>query len=116
MKKELKLEILEKLSYSDITEAENGKEALKCIKTQNKSNQFNVILLDLKMPVMNGYDFFESLQTYIQDQPQLKMPYVIALTASAMNTDKERCLAMGMNQYLAKPIDIGALRDILNRL
>jgi len=109
---EILKEILNKLFYKKITQAGNGEEAL----NQVKKKQFDVILLDLKMPVMNGYKFFESLKECYENKIVEKMPYVIALTASAMNSDKQRCLDKGMNQYLAKPIDISALKSILEDL
>lgn len=101
-------DILVKLGYSEISEAENGQEALNIMREKT----FDVILLDLKMPIMNGYQFFETLK----QQKLKKMPYTIALTASAMLSDKERCLNMGMNQYLAKPLDISVLRTILLKI
>jgi signal transduction histidine kinase/CheY-like chemotaxis protein len=104
-------EILNKLSYTNIMQAGNGEEALKV----SKNNLFDVILLDLKMPIMNGYKFFELLKESHKKTIE-KMPYVIALTASAMNSDKQRCLDKGMDRYLAKPVDISALNDILEEL
>ena len=104
-------EILEKLSYKDVDEAEHGEQALKCIKKQ----QYDIILLDLKMPVMNGYRFYELLKEHYEHDPN-KMPHVVALTASAMNSDKQKCLNMGMDDYLPKPINIGNLRQILDNI
>ena len=105
-------EILSKLGHTNIVETENGLEALNAL----KSNEFDVILLDLKMPVMNGYQFFENMKLMHKDGQLKNIPYTVALTASAMNTDKQRCLAMGMNQYLAKPINITELKDVLQML
>jgi CheY-like chemotaxis protein len=102
-------EIVTKLGYARATEVENGEEAIQSVMI----NKYDVILLDLKMPIMNGYTFFEKLKTLHKSKRIDDIPYTIALTASAMTSDKQRCLEMGMNQYLAKPLDIGELRNIL---
>jgi signal transduction histidine kinase/CheY-like chemotaxis protein len=105
-------EILTKLGYSNISETENGLDALDVI----KKDEFDVVLLDLKMPIMNGYQFFENMKVLYKESQIKKIPYTIALTASAMNSDKQRCFAMGMNQYLGKPINVNELKEVLNNL
>lgn len=105
-------EILSKLGYTNIVTSENGLQALDAI----KQDEFDVILLDLKMPVMNGYEFFENMKLLHKESKIKNMPYTVALTASAMNSDKQRCFAMGMNQYLGKPINVNELKTVLQKI
>jgi len=81
-----------------IVEATNGVEALERLAEQ----PFDIVLLDVHMPVMDGKEVIRRIRA--SDQPWKEIP-VIALTADAMSGDRERFLAMGMSEYLAKPID-----------
>jgi signal transduction histidine kinase/ActR/RegA family two-component response regulator len=81
-----------------ITEAVNGQEALDRLAEQ----EFDIVLLDVHMPVMDGKEAIRRIRA--SDQPWRDIP-VIALTADAMSGDRERFLAMGMSDYLSKPID-----------
>jgi CheY-like chemotaxis protein len=81
-----------------ITEAVNGQEALDRLAEQ----EFDIVLLDVHMPIMDGKEAIRRIRS--SDQPWRDIP-VIALTADAMSGDRERFLAMGMSDYLSKPID-----------
>ncbi len=76
--------------------AENGKIAIEKL----ENNTYDIILMDLQMPEMNGFDATE----YIRNTMKLTIP-IIALTADVTTVDLEKCKAVGMNDYLAKPID-----------
>lgn len=76
--------------------AENGKIAVE--KLQNES--YDVVLMDLQMPIMNGFDATE----YIRNTLKLDIP-IIALTADVTTVDLAKCKAVGMNDYIAKPVD-----------
>jgi PAS domain S-box-containing protein len=76
--------------------AGNGKIALEKL----RANRYDVVLMDLQMPVMNGFETTE----YIRNELQLKVP-IIALTADVTTVDVEKCKAVGMNDYISKPID-----------
>ena len=76
--------------------ADNGKIAIE--KLQNES--YDIILMDLQMPVMNGFEATE----YIRNTMNLTIP-IIALTADVTTVDLEKCKAVGMNDYIAKPVD-----------
>lgn len=76
--------------------AENGKIAIEKL----EANQYDVILMDLQMPIMNGFETTE----YIRKNMNSKIP-IIALTADVTTVDLAKCKAVGMNDYLAKPVD-----------
>ncbi|MBF0287767.1 MAG: transporter substrate-binding domain-containing protein [SAR324 cluster bacterium] len=77
--------------------ANNGKEAVE----HEKLAEFDVVLMDIQMPVMNGYDASQT----IRKNPKFKDLPILAMTANAMAGDKEKSLAAGMNDHVAKPID-----------
>ena len=75
--------------------AENGADALRRL----DQSQFKLVLMDMMMPVMNGYDATKAIRA----NPKLKNLPVIALTANAMKGEDEKCRAAGCSDYLAKP-------------
>jgi signal transduction histidine kinase/CheY-like chemotaxis protein len=81
----------------DILEATNGKEALDLI----AQHEFDIVLLDVHMPVMDGKETIARLRA----EPRWKDLPVIALTADAMSGDREKYLALGMTDYVSKPVD-----------
>ncbi len=70
------------------------------------ANGYDIVLMDIQMPVMDGY---EATQLIRANHPGLDQLPIVAMTANAMNADKERCLAVGMQDHIAKPIDPNAL-------
>jgi len=92
--------------HVEITEAENGQLALDRLAEKT----FDIVLLDVHMPVMDGCETIRRIRA--SSAPWRTVP-VIALTADAMEGDRERFVAMGMTDYLAKPID---RRDLLNKV
>lgn len=76
--------------------AENGSVGIKKI----KENKFDIVLMDMEMPVMNGYE----AATIIRNEMKSSIP-IIAMTAHAMAGERERCLSLGMNDYISKPIN-----------
>ena len=88
-----------------IQEAENGKRALEALKNLS----FDAVLMDIHMPVLDGIETFKAMQA----DAQLKQIPVIALTANAMSTDRDKYLSLGMDGYIAKPINYD---DILSEL
>ena len=79
--------------------ASNGQEAFDLF----KSEQFNLILLDCQMPVMDGYEATISIRNYEKEQNLEQIP-IIALTANAFSSNKEKCLSIGMNDIITKPV------------
>ena len=101
------LRLLEQLGYrADI--AGNGLEVLDALDRQG----YDVILMDMQMPEMDG---LEATQRVRRDWPGEKGPHIIAMTANAMEGDRERCLAAGMDDYVSKPVRVQELVDALYR-
>lgn len=82
---------------------ENGIEVLEAMKIK----QFDLLLLDVQMPLLDGYKTSEAIRKTGSAMP------IVAMTAYVMETEKEKCKAAGMNDYLAKPLDEGELNSVL---
>ena len=96
------------LPEATIDQAENGEMALK----QLSLSKPDLILMDLQMPVMDGYAATRHIREQERSRNQPPTP-IVALTASNIQGEKERCLAAGMNDYLVKPIIYEALKDAI---
>jgi PAS domain S-box-containing protein len=91
----------------------NGAEAVKAVSRQAKANQpYDAILMDCQMPELNGY---EATAVIRADEGSERRTPIIALTAGARSEDRERCLAEGMDGYLAKPVSKDALLAVVAR-
>ena len=86
-----------------ITRAENGQQALELFK-EKPAGTFDAILMDLMMPVMDGYTATRKIR--LLERSDAKTIPIIAMTANAFQEDAEKCIAVGMNAHLAKPLDI----------
>jgi PAS domain S-box-containing protein len=104
----LAVRMLEKRGHR-VSVAGNGQEALDALARED----FDIVFMDVQMPEMDGITATSVLRQREQDSS--KHQVVIALTAHAMKSDEERCLAAGMDGYLSKPIRPQALDDILSR-
>ena len=103
----LALRILARMGYrADV--AGNGLEVLEALQRQS----YDVILMDVQMPEMDG---LETTRAIHQDVSTKQRPRIIAMTANAMQGDREECLAAGMDDYLTKPIQVKALHEALER-
>jgi CheY-like chemotaxis protein/CHASE3 domain sensor protein len=89
-----------------VTMAQDGQKALKILAEDESAE---LVLMDIMMPVMDGYDTMRAIRA----QPRLAELPIIALTAKAMRGDRENCLEAGANDYLSKPIDIDKLSSML---
>jgi len=103
----LALKILTKRGY-DVVVAENGKEAVAAFLRK----RFHVILMDVQMPEMDGFEATAAIREAEKERGG-HIP-IIAMTAHAMKGDRERCLASGMDGYLAKPIQVNALVESID--
>lgn len=91
--------------------AENGQICVDKFK-QSEPGYYDAVLMDIRMPVMNGYDAAKTIRAL--DRPDARLP-IIAMTADAFSEDIQRCLECGMNEHVAKPIDIDKLMKLLKR-
>ena len=95
------LHMLAAYSYqADI--ANNGEEAVEALQREH----YDLVLMDVQMPVMDGLEATRK----IRSDPHIDQPHIVAMTAHAMQGDREECLAVGMNDYIRKPI---GKRDLL---
>ena len=89
---------LKKYDY-DITAVTNGLDAIEAV----INNQFDLVLMDIMLPEMNGYEVTENIRNF-EDKKGIKDPVpIIALTANTLDNDREKCINIGMNEYLSKP-------------
>jgi signal transduction histidine kinase/CheY-like chemotaxis protein len=96
--------LLEKMGHI-VTLSENGQQAVETM--EKTKDSFDIILMDIQMPVMNGLEATRSLR-----QKNFKTP-IVAVTANAMKGDREQCLEAGCDDYLSKPVDKDDLKDII---
>ncbi len=101
--------ILKKIGYQ-VDAVANGKEALDALGAAS----YDLILMDCQMPEMDGYEATRRIRKGDQGLPNPHLP-VIAMTANAMQGDREKCLEAGMNDYIAKPVNPKALAETLER-
>jgi CheY-like chemotaxis protein len=101
------LNLLKQLGYqADL--ATNGLEVLEALHRQS----YDVVLMDVQMPKLDG---LETTRRICQELPQDTRPRIIAMTANAMQGDREECLEAGMDDYISKPIRIGVLSQTLSK-
>ncbi len=91
--------------------AENGQICVDKFE-ESEPGYYDAVLMDIRMPVMNGYDAAKAIRAL--DRPDARLP-IIAMTADAFSEDIQRCLECGMNEHVAKPIDIEKLMRLLKR-
>lgn len=101
--------LLEKSGYS-VIEAEDGRLALEILERE----PVDCILMDVQLPVLNGVEATQTIRTHDGSRYDPRVP-IIALTAYAMPGDREKFLDFGMDDYLAKPVTIQQLEDVLRR-
>lgn len=101
----LATKILEKMGYK-VDISNNGLECLEAV----KKVKYDLIFMDIQMPEMDG---FEATKFLVANYKVDERPKIIALTANAMPGDKEKCLEIGMDDYLPKPISIKALNEVI---
>jgi PAS domain S-box-containing protein len=106
----LAVALLEQNGHS-VTLANDGSEAVKFF----IGHEFDLVLMDIQMPVMDGFEATLRIREYESSQPTSNETPIIALTAYASSADRERCLAAGMNEYISKPIRANALHRLIEQ-
>jgi CheY-like chemotaxis protein len=91
--------------------AENGEEAISKLNAK-QNNPYKLILMDCQMPIMDGYQATQAIRQGEAGETYNRVS-IIALTANAMQGDREKCIAAGMDDYLTKPLDMAALKPKL---
>ena len=96
----------------EVTIANNGLEAVDIF----KESIFDVILMDIMMPVMDGLEASVKIREMEQTNQVTKRTPIIALTANTMDNDRDKCLSYGMDEFMPKPFDIEQLLLLFNSL
>lgn len=110
LNREIAQDILEEEGCIVADVAENGAVALGKVQ-QSSPGDYDIVLMDVQMPVMDGYEATRRIRA-LHDAYQANLP-IIAMTANAFETDRQNALAAGMNEHLAKPIEISKLKATL---
>jgi signal transduction histidine kinase/CheY-like chemotaxis protein len=113
---ELNMEIAEFMFQNEgteVTKAWNGQEAVEIFE-KSRPGEFDVILMDIMMPVMNGYEATKMIRSL--DREDAKVIPIIAMTANAFAEDRLRAKEAGMNEHIAKPVDAKLLVKIIHKL
>lgn len=92
----------------ELTVAENGQQGVEAF----KGDEFDIVLMDCQMPVMDGYEATARIRTFEGDDGRTP---VVALTANALMGDRKKCLAAGMDDYLTKPLNFDDLKRVIDQ-
>ncbi len=103
----LAIKMVEKIGYQ-VDVANNGLEAIERL----KKYPYNIVLMDMQMPVLDG---LLSTKRIREEFPAAQQPFIIALTANALTSDRENCIAAGMDDYLSKPFKMKDLKEIIQK-
>ncbi len=98
--------LFDKLGFKNFTLVENGKLAVEKVKEE----KFDVIFMDINMPVMDGFEATKLIKKIAPDIP------IYALTANVMNEDKEKCLKLGVSGFIPKPFKIKQIKEVLEKI
>ncbi|TAQ89796.1 hypothetical protein B7494_g1906 [Chlorociboria aeruginascens] len=114
---------LQKLNYRNIKCAENGLEALKMVESTPLETGFDLIFMDLSMPICDGFESAERIRKFERSRKDIHSPnteskssFIIALTGQASIRDQTQALAAGMDRFVTKPMSLGYLQRLLEEL
>ncbi|KAI9684728.1 MAG: hypothetical protein M1829_000103 [Trizodia sp. TS-e1964] len=106
-------QFVEKLGFR-VEAFNNGQEAVEALRLHaSRGNPFHLVLMDVQMPVLDGYEASRRIRR--DEDPNVRGVLVIAMTASAIRGDREKCLEAGMNNYLAKPVKASVLKTMIEK-
>ena len=100
----------ERKKGADVTKTWDGQEAVELFRN-SEPGEFDVILMDIMMPVMNGYEATKMIRSL--DREDAKKIPIIAMTANAFTEDRIRAKEAGMNEHVAKPVDVELLMKVI---
>ena len=112
MVQEIAMELLSNAGFS-VSLADDGDVAVETLRTA-APDQFDLVLMDIQMPVMNGYEAARAIRE--TDREDARTIPVIAMTANAFAEDIQAARDAGMTAHIAKPIDVGMLKNTLTRI
>jgi CheY-like chemotaxis protein len=108
----LLVKMLETFGYTLVDQVCNGLEAVKMLdKAHNINIPYDILFLDLRMPVMNGYSVIEYM-----DNKEYKKPRIITVTACVLQNDRDKCKSMGVQYFINKPVQIVQLGEVLTHV
>ncbi len=111
LNREIVVEILKEAGLI-VEEAENGKEAVDMFEAADV-RYYDLILMDIQMPIMNGYDATVAIRT--MGKKDSKSIPIIAMTANAFAEDVQAAISAGMNEHIAKPLDLNNLMSCIEK-
>lgn len=112
LNQEIAVEILQECGFC-LDVADDGAVAVEMMKNA-KAGQYDLILMDIQMPIMNGYEATREIRAL--DDPEIANIPIVAMTANAFDEDKKLALDAGMNGHIAKPIDVSMLMEVLREI
>jgi signal transduction histidine kinase/CheY-like chemotaxis protein len=108
------VQFMKKLGFNHVDAYDNGQQAVEGLREKAKAGQpYHIVLMDVQMPVLDGYEATKLLRR--DPIEAVRGTLVIAMTASAIQGDREKCLESGMNDYLAKPVRSNVLKKKLDQ-
>jgi signal transduction histidine kinase/CheY-like chemotaxis protein len=111
--RKIALSYVRKLGIPNVEAFDDGKQAYDALCAASKSGRpFHIVLMDVQMPVLDGYEATKAIRR--DGDRKVREVLVIAMTASAIRGDREKCLEAGMNNYLAKPVKVKVLKGMLD--
>ena len=103
------MNMINNIGYKNVDTAENGKIAIEMIeKGHLENNPYKILLLDLRMPVMDGYEVIN-----IHHKKRWELPHIIVVTACILDEDRKKCQEMNVEYFINKPIDIKQLKEVM---
>ncbi len=96
-----------------MTKAWNGQKAVELFR-KSEPRESDVILMDIMMPVMNGYEATKMIRSLVREEA--KTIPIIAMTANAFTEDRIRAKEAGMDEHIVKPVDLGLLIKVIHKL
>jgi signal transduction histidine kinase/DNA-binding response OmpR family regulator len=107
--------VLRRFGY-EVDFATNGAEAVAAVQQRAATDEpYDLVFMDVQMPEVDGLEATRRIRRLQSEQPEKAWPRIVAMTADAMPEDREVCLRAGMDDYLTKPLDFGAVRAVLEQ-